>query len=130
MPLFAHQAPSDRHVHQAPVVPLLQRAAMEPARPLTESVRGSLERSFAHDFSRVRVHSGPASVDAAQAIGARAYTLGNDIHLGAEAHSLARSELNHLMVHEAVHTAQQGGWPVSPHAGLTLSNPTDRAEQE
>jgi len=76
------------------------------------------------------VHSGPASVDASRAIGARAYTLGNDIHLGAEAHGLAGSELNHLMVHEAVHTVQQGGRTVSPHAGLALSNPTDGAEQE
>ncbi len=109
---------------------LLQRAAMEPAHPLNEPVRGRLEQSFAHDFSRIKVHSGPASVDAAQSIGARAYTLGTDIHLGAEARSLAGREFNRLLVHEAVHTLQQGGRPVSPHPGLTVSNPTDEAEQE
>jgi hypothetical protein len=108
----------------------LQRAAAEPAHSLEEPVRGRLERRFAHDFSRVKVHSGPASVDAAQRIGARAYTLGTDIHLSAEAHRLPTHEFHRLLAHEAVHTLQQGGRPVSPHAGLTVSNPSDAAEQE
>jgi hypothetical protein len=113
-----------------PIAVLLQRAASEPARPISEPLRGSLEQSFAYDFSRVRVHNGPASDEAAQRIGARAYTLGTDIHLGAEAHSLTGREFNHLLVHEAVHTLQQGGRRVTPKAGLAVSNPSDAAEQE
>ncbi len=128
---LAHGVPADGQLAQTPAATtLLQRAAAEPAHPLDEPVRGRLEQSFAHDFSRIKVHNGPAAVDAAQSIGARAYTLGTDIHLGAEARSLAGREFNRLLVHEAVHTLQQGGRPVSPHPGLTVSNPTDAAEQE
>lgn len=114
----------------APVTASLQRAASEPARPISEPLRGSLEQSFAHDFSRVRVHDGPASDEAAQRIGARAYTLGTDIHLGAEARSLTGHKFNRLLAHEAVHTLQQGGRSVTPQAGLAVSNPADAAEQE
>src|SRR5260370_6628225 len=100
---------------------MLLRAAAEPSRPIDESLRGSLESSFAHDFSGIRVHSGPASFEAAEAVGARAYTLGTDIHLGAEARSLTGHEFKRLLIHEAVHTLQQGGRPVPPRCGLTVS---------
>ncbi len=82
------------------------------------------------DFSQVRVHSGPASADAAESIGARAYTLGTDIHLGAEARGLSSQTLDRLLAHEAVHTIQQGSRAVAPHPGLTVSSPSDPAEQE
>jgi hypothetical protein len=106
----------------------LQRAAAETSRPLDGPVRKTLETGLARDFSRVRVHSGPHSARAAERIGARAYTLGNDIHLGTEAHSLPARERSHLLTHEAVHTLQQGGNNWAPHAGLTLSAPNDAAE--
>jgi hypothetical protein len=116
--------------HVPSVTALLQRAAAEPSEPLGGSVRERLEQSFGQDFSRIKVHSGPASDDAAQSIGARAYTLGTDIHLGAEAHSLAGHEFDRLLAHETVHTLQQGGQPVAPRAGLRLSSPSDTAEQD
>jgi hypothetical protein len=109
---------------------LLQRAAAEHACPLNEPVSRRLEKSFANDFSRIKVHGGPASADAARSIGARAYTLGTDIHLGAEAHRLGGQELDRLLIHEAVHTLQQGGRPIRPCAGVIVSNPNDAAERE
>jgi hypothetical protein len=108
----------------------LHRAASETGRPIDAPLRAVLERGFAHDFSRVKVHSGSASAESAQRLGARAYTLGTDVYLGAEAHGLPGGEFNRLLIHEAVHTLQQGGRSVSPRAGLTVSNPTDAAEQE
>lgn len=111
-------------------IDLLQRAANEGARPLDAAVRAPLEAQLGHDFSRVSVHAGPASSAAAERIGARAYTLGRDIHLGAEALSLVGSERTRLLAHEAVHTAQQGGISVAPHASLRVSAPHDAAETE
>ena|ERR1700722_2387502 len=108
----------------------LQRAASEAGRPMEGALRSSLEHRFARDFSRVKVHSGPASAESANRIGARAYTLGTDIHLGAEVAGLGGREFNRLLVHEAVHTLQQGGRPVSPYAGLNVGHPTDASEQE
>jgi Domain of unknown function (DUF4157) len=108
----------------------LGRAASEPGHPIDPALRSSLQHRFAQDFSRVKVHSGPASAESADRIGARAYTLGTDIHLGAEAAGMGGREFSRLLVHEAVHTLQQGGRQVSPHAGLNVSKPTDGSEQE
>src|SRR5206468_1821003 len=93
-------------------------------------LRSSLAGGFGHDFSRVRVHSGPASAAAAGTIGARAYTLGTDIHLGMESRGLTGSAFNRLIAHEAIHTIQQGSRSIAPHPGLTMSSPQDAAEQE
>lgn len=108
----------------------LSRAASESAHPVHEPLRSSLEESFGRDFTCIRVHSGPASAASAERIGARAYTLGNDIHLGTEAHSLSGQSYDRLLAHEAVHTIQQGSRPVAPHAGLRVSSPNDLAERE
>jgi hypothetical protein len=108
----------------------MERAAAETAQPLEAPVRQPLESSLQQDLSSVRVHAGPASSQAAESLGARAYTLGNDIHLGAEANRLSGSERAHLLAHEAVHTVQQGLQSVSPRGQLAVSNPHDAAEIE
>src|SRR5262249_32093287 len=74
----------------AGVAQTLSRAAVEASAPIHEPVRSSLGEQLGQDFSHVRVHSGAASAEAAEQIGARAYTLGTDIHLGKESHELAR----------------------------------------
>jgi Domain of unknown function (DUF4157) len=109
---------------------VLRNAASEPGRPLNSQLQSSLAKGTGHDFGRVRVHEGSASARAADRMGARAYTLGRDIHLGSEVSSLSRDEQNQLLAHEAVHTVQQGSRTVQPHYGLTVSSPGDRAEVE
>ncbi len=111
-------------------VDVLNRAAAESGRSIHEPLRSRLGEQFGQDFTQVRVHSGPASADAAQRVGARAYTLGTDIHLSREARGLSGRDLDQLLAHEAVHTVQQGGHAVTPHAALTVSHPADAAEQE
>ncbi len=108
----------------------LTHAVSETSRPLDTGLRTSLSQQLGHDFSKVRIHSGPASARAAEAIGARAYTLGNRIHLGKEARGLSSNEQSRLLAHEAVHTVQQGGRDVTPSADLEVSSPNDAAERE
>lgn len=112
------------------VTQTLSRAAAETSTPIHEPLRGSLGDQLGQDFSHVRVHSGSASADAADLIGARAYTLGTDIHLGKESRGLTRSVFDRLIAHEAIHTVQQGGKAVAPGPGLTVSDPHDAAERE
>jgi len=109
---------------------LFRRASLEPAHALDASVGGPLSRGLGRDFGHVRVHSGPASARAAEQIGARAYTLGRDVHLGAEVASLSATERRGVLAHESVHTLQQGGREVAPHDGLAVSRPGDAAESE
>jgi hypothetical protein len=108
----------------------LQRAASEAARPLEGAVREPLEHSLGYSLRTVRVRSGAASAAAADQLDARAYTLGNNIHLGAEARHLGQGERRRLLAHEAVHTIQQGGRSVKPSGNLAVSHPADATEAE
>lgn len=73
-------------------------------RPLTAVERDFYEPRFGHDFRDVRIHGdGPARASAA-ALGARAFTFGDDVVMGHGADS-------ELLAHELAHVVQQGGAP-------------------
>ncbi len=105
---------------------LLARAASDGSAPLEPALRQQFERFLDRDLSNVRVHQGAAVDRAAEHLGARAYTLGNSIHLGSEAPSLSPSARARLLAHEAVHTIQQGGQPAPVRPGLQVSHPIAR----
>lgn len=65
------------------------------------------------DFGDVRVHDDGPSARAAQALDARAFTVGQDVYFGAGEYDPRRSDAAGLLVHELVHTAQQRGAPPS-----------------
>jgi Domain of unknown function (DUF4157) len=109
---------------------LLTHAAADAGRPLDPPLQQSLARSLGADLSRVRVHESAASAAAAEGLGARAYTIGSDIHLGREAAELDQSARNRLLAHEAVHTVQQGGRPVKLEGVIPVSNPGDASETQ
>jgi hypothetical protein len=75
----------------------------------------------------VRVHRGPDSADAARALGARAYTIGGDIHLR---DTLSNPVDVRLLAHEVVHTVQQQGLPPAVSDSLDISTPGDSSELE
>ncbi|WP_297157680.1 DUF4157 domain-containing protein, partial [Thermogemmatispora sp.] len=50
--------------------------------PLPEAVRAYMEPRFGHDFSQVRIHADAEAAQAARALNARAYTVGQDIFFG------------------------------------------------
>lgn len=75
--------------------------------PLPSSARSFFEPRFGHDFSAVRVHTGAAARDAARAVNARAFTVGNDVVFGAGEYSPATSSGRQLLAHELTHVVQQ-----------------------
>lgn len=77
--------------------------------PLPEPIMRKFESSLGADLSGVRVHSGDASATAASTVGAKAYTMGNDIHFGAGYYDPSSRDGQHLLAHEVAHTVQQGG---------------------
>ena len=91
--------------------------------PLETAVRSAIESRFGHDFSKVRVHSDPEAARSAQAIGARAFTLGDDIVFGGGEYRPDLKKGQELLVHELAHVVQQ------ERAGVTLDAETraDRA---
>ena len=91
----------------------LQRRALEadaPAsggRQIAQPLRRSLEASFGADFSQVRLHDDVNSHRAASALGASAFTLGQDIHFASRQPDVASRGGYRLLAHELAHTIQQ-----------------------
>lgn len=73
--------------------------------PVAAGVRAPVERQLGQGLGTVRVHRGPDAEGLADALDARAFTLGHDIWLGAGESAADRR----LMAHELTHVAQQAG---------------------
>jgi hypothetical protein len=104
------------------------RAASSSGESLPGEVRAKFETSLGADLSSVRVHTGSASAEAASAVGAKAYTYGNDIHFGAGQFDPSSQAGQHLIAHEVAHTVQQRGGPPMRQNKLAVSASTDAAE--
>jgi hypothetical protein len=76
--------------------------------PLAASVRRFMEPRFGEDFSGVRVHTGAEAVRTAQALNARAYTVGRDVVFAAGQYAPDTAEGKQLLAHELTHVVQQG----------------------
>jgi hypothetical protein len=109
---------------------LILRARSDPWSKIDDSVRNPIEQASGVDLGTVKVHSGPASSAAAESIGARAYTTGSNIYLGADASVGNEQEKRRTLAHEAVHTIQQGGSSAIHRTKLDVSNPSDTSEIE
>ena len=77
--------------------------------PLSASLRGFFEARFGHDFSQVRLHQGNRASEAARALGARAYTLGQDVVFGQGEYRHESDQGRRLIAHELTHVVQQTG---------------------
>ena len=78
-----------------------------PGRPLDLSVRKPLETRLGHDFSRVRVHADQDAADRAEALNARAFTVGDRIVFGQGQYKPGTRPGERLLAHELAHNAQQ-----------------------
>lgn len=96
-------------------------------RSLDEETRADMESRLGADFSDVRVHTGSVAESSAAELGARAYTVGNHVVIGAGGGD------RHTLAHELTHVVQQRRGPVAgtDHGGgLRVSDPSDRFERE
>jgi hypothetical protein len=71
--------------------------------PMPQDVRAKMESAFGADFSAVRIHEGSR----AQALGARAYAQGTDIHFAPGAYQPNSTGGQELLGHELAHVVQQ-----------------------
>ncbi|MGN5633985.1 eCIS core domain-containing protein [Streptomyces sp. AC154] len=96
-------------------------------RPLDDSTRTSMEARLGADLSDVRVHDDSAARASATELGARAYTSGSHVVIGAGGADRL------TLAHELTHVLQQRSGPVAGTdngAGLNVSDPSDRFERE
>jgi hypothetical protein len=103
--------------------PQLQRQAVGPAestapaivhevlsssgKPLDRPTRDFFEPRFGYDFAKVRLHADSRAGDSARAVGAHAYTVGNDIVFDHGQYSPGSAQGRRLLAHELAHTLQQ-----------------------
>jgi peptidoglycan/xylan/chitin deacetylase (PgdA/CDA1 family) len=108
-----------------PIVHDVLRSAGKPLDPVTRSY---MEPRFGSDFSGVRVHSGGDAARSAEAVGARAYTVGQHIVMR-DSYSPRSHEGKSLLAHELAHTVQQRG-AQSRGDALPVSGESDSSEHE
>jgi hypothetical protein len=80
-------------------------------RPLPAGEQSFFGRRMGVDFSQVRVHSDQEAAGMAADLGARAFTVGQDVFFGAGRYQPSTGPGRHLLAHELAHTVQQGDGP-------------------
>jgi hypothetical protein len=74
--------------------------------PLGREVKRSIGPHLGADLDGVRVHTGGDSAEAAAKMGARAFTVGSNVHFGAGEYTPGTKEGDRLLAHELTHTVQ------------------------
>jgi hypothetical protein len=106
-PVQRKTAGTDGSGQEAP--PLTGQVLATPGAPLDAAARAFFEPRFGRDFSDVRVHTDRAAAQSAQALRARAYTVGADLVFAEGQYAPANDAGRHLLAHELAHTIQQAG---------------------
>ena len=99
---------------------LVEETLRGTGRPLDPATRSFFEGRFGRDFSAVRIHSGAGASRSAEAIGARAYTLGGNVVLRSGEGSTGSDGGMRLLAHELTHVVQQGAAPAPSPGALTI----------
>jgi hypothetical protein len=76
--------------------------------PLSDVIRGPMERAFEADFSGVKVHTDTEADIMNRQLNARAFTTGQDIFFREGEYSPSSSSGQKLIAHELTHVVQQG----------------------
>lgn len=108
--------------------PMVDSVLRSPGRTLGATARNFMESRFGHDFSSVRVHTDAQAAESGRSIGARAFTVGNDIVFGDGQYKPHDTEGRRLLAHELTHVVQQRERTAARSAvqrAITLTDPGD-----
>jgi hypothetical protein len=104
------------------VPPIVHDVMRSPGQPLDAATRIDLEGRFGHDFSGVRVHTDSDAAKSAEAVSAKAYTVGRTVVFGQGHYAPETGEGKRVLAHELTHVVQQsrGGAipPLDPNSSL------------
>jgi hypothetical protein len=87
--------------------PSVSDVLAQPGAPLPADVRAYMEPRFETDFGGVRIHSGGEAARSADAVSARAYTVGQHIVFASGAYAPESDDGRRLIAHELTHVLQQ-----------------------
>ena len=78
-----------------------------PGQPLNSGTGDFMKQRFGCDFSSLRVHADAQAAASAQALHARAYTVGRDVVFGHGQYAPTTTDGKYLLAHEMTHVLQQ-----------------------
>jgi len=114
--------------------PIVNQTLQDSGRPLDNSTRIFMEDHFGYNFDQVRVHTDIHSAQSAQAVSARAYTVGSNMVFGEGQYAPGTTEGKQLLAHELTHVVQQGTaspfQQPSKQSNLAISSSNDPAEAQ
>jgi hypothetical protein len=122
-----HHGPAQMH---ASVPAVVREILLTPGAPLAATPRHRFETAFGQDFSQIRVHTGPRAAQAAEAVNARAFTVGRHLVFGAGQFAPGTRAGDPLVVHELTHALQQESSNGGRNQGLHFDDQHGRLEQE
>lgn len=88
---------------------VVHQVLRSPGEPLNPNARAFFEPRFGHDFTNVRIHADARASDAAQAISAKAFTVGQNMVFRAGQYAPETNSGRSLLAHELTHVVQQSG---------------------
>jgi hypothetical protein len=91
--------------------PEVESVISSSGRPLDRETRRYMESRIGFDFSKVRIHTDSRAAASAKSLGARAYTVGNNVVFGQGRFTPNTTEGRRLLAHELTHVVQQGASP-------------------
>lgn len=89
--------------------PIVDEVLRSPGAPLDSATRQFMEARFQRDFGPVRIHTNDEASRSAEAVGARAYTVGARIAFRNGQYAPASPDGRRLLAHELAHVVQQSG---------------------
>jgi len=98
--------------------------------PLREELRRALEEQLGADFRDVRVHTDDVADEAANAVAAVAFTVGEDIFFQRGAFAPDDAQGRELLLHELTHVRQAQDGRVPQGGGPSVSDPAGPLERE
>ncbi|MEW5989159.1 MAG: DUF4157 domain-containing protein, partial [Chloroflexota bacterium] len=97
---------------------------------LDAHIAGKAGAVMGQDFSGVNVHTDSQADSLSRALGATAFTTGNDVFFRSGAYQPTTSEGQRLVSHELTHVVQQGASTPAVQGKMTVNDPHDQYEAE
>lgn len=95
--------------------PVVHNVLHSPGQPLDPETRTFMESRFRHDFSRVKIHADGQAAESAQAVNARAFTVGQNVVFDSGQYQPRSLQGQRLLAHELTHVIHQGqAWSIHP----------------
>jgi len=109
---------------------VVHNVLQSPGQTLDSATRAYMEPRFGHDFSQVRLHTDSQANRSANAVNARAYTVGRNVVFGQGQYAPNSADGRQLLAHELTHVVQQGGKALGVQSSPKISHFSDPAERE